>query len=48
VWGLDLMGPFKKASTGLTHLLIAVGRFTKWIEVRPLAKIDSKQLVNFI
>jgi hypothetical protein len=24
VWGLDLLGPFKKAPRGLTHLLIVV------------------------
>jgi hypothetical protein len=48
MWGLDLLGPFKKAPKGLTHLLVAVDKFTKWIEARPLAKIGSKQVVNFI
>jgi hypothetical protein len=47
MWGLDLLGPFKKALVGLTHLLVAVDKFTKWIEARPLAKISSKQVVNF-
>jgi hypothetical protein len=41
VWGLDLLGPFNKASGGLTHLPVAVDKFTKWKEVRPLAKIGS-------
>jgi hypothetical protein len=45
VWGLDLLGPFKKAPRGLTHLLVAVDNLTKWIEARPLAKIGSKQVV---
>jgi hypothetical protein len=48
VWGLDLLGPFKKAPEGLTHLLIAVDKFTKWIETKDLAKIGSKQAVDFI
>jgi hypothetical protein len=48
VWGLDLLGPFKKVPRGLTHLLIAIDKFTKWIEARPLVKIDSKQAVKFI
>jgi hypothetical protein len=48
VWGLDLLGPFKKASESLTHLLVAIDKFTKWIEVRPLAKIGSKHAINFI
>jgi hypothetical protein len=48
VWGLDLLGPFKKASGGLTHLLIAIDKFTKWVEAKPLAKISSKQAIDFI
>jgi hypothetical protein len=48
VWGLDLLGPFKKAPEGLTHLLIVVDKFTKWVEAKPLAKIGSKQIVDFI
>jgi hypothetical protein len=48
VWGLDLLGSFKKAHRGLTHLLVAIDKFTKWIEARPLAKIGSKQVVSFV
>jgi hypothetical protein len=48
VWGLDRLGPFKKATVGLTHLLIVVDKFTKWIEVGALAKIGTMQAVNFI
>jgi hypothetical protein len=32
----------------LTHLLVAVDKFTKWVKVKPLAKIGSKQAVDFI
>jgi hypothetical protein len=48
VWGLDLLGPFKKAPEGLTHLLVLVNKFTKWVKVKPLAKINSKQVMDFI
>jgi hypothetical protein len=48
VWGMDLLGSFKKALRGLTHLLVAVNKFTKWIKAKPLAKIGSKQAVDFI
>jgi hypothetical protein len=48
VWGLDLLGPFEKASGGWTHLLITIDKFTKWVEAKPLAKIGSKQAVDFI
>jgi hypothetical protein len=29
--GLALLGPFKKALRCLTHLLVAINKFTKWI-----------------
>jgi hypothetical protein len=45
---LDLLGAFRKAPGGLTHLLVIVDKFTKWVEARPLAKISSKQVVDFI
>jgi hypothetical protein len=48
VWGLDLLGPFRKAHEGLTYLLVMIDKFTKWIEVRPLTKIGSKQAVTFV
>jgi hypothetical protein len=37
-----------KAPGGLTHMLIVIEKFTKWIKAWPLAKIGSKQAVNFI
>jgi hypothetical protein len=48
MWGLDLLGPFKKATGDLTHLLVTVDKFTKWIEVKPLAKIGFKEAMDFI
>jgi hypothetical protein len=48
VWGLDLLRPFKKSPGGFTHLLVTVDKFTKWIEARSLAKIDSIQAVSFV
>ena len=46
VWGLDLVGPLKKAPGGFTHLLVAVDKFTKWIEVKPIAKVWSDEAVH--
>jgi hypothetical protein len=42
VWGLDLVGPLQKAPGGFTHLLVAIDKFSKWIEVRPLNSIRSE------
>jgi transposase InsO family protein len=47
VWGLDLVGPLQKAPGGYTHLLVAIDKFSKWIEVRPLNNIRSEQAVAF-
>jgi ribonuclease HI len=33
VWGLDLVGPLQKAPVGFMHLLVAIDKFSKWIEV---------------
>jgi hypothetical protein len=33
VWGLDLVGPLQKAPGGFTHLLVAINKFFKWIEI---------------
>ncbi|XP_014660188.1 uncharacterized protein LOC106804158 [Setaria italica] len=43
IWGLDLIGPFKKAPGGFTHLLVAVDKFSEWIEARPIAQIKSEE-----
>jgi transposase InsO family protein len=32
---------------GFKHLLVAIDKFSKWIEVRPLTSIGSKQAVAF-
>jgi ribonuclease HI/transposase InsO family protein len=47
VWGLDLVVPLQKAPGGFSHLLVAIDKFSKWIEVRPLTSIRSEQAVAF-
>jgi hypothetical protein len=41
VWGLEMLGSFKTAPRGLTHLLVAVDKFTKWIKAKPIKKLDG-------
>jgi hypothetical protein len=48
MWGLDAVGPFRTAPGGYKHILVAVDKFTKWIAVRPVAKLMSKEAVKFI
>src|SRR3954470_14727299 len=40
--------PFKRARSGMTHLLVAVDKFTKWIEARPIKKLDGPTAVRFV
>jgi hypothetical protein len=46
--GLDMIGPFKKAQGGYTHVLVAIDKFTKWIEYKPFASLTSAKAVEFI
>jgi hypothetical protein len=46
VWALDMVGPLKNAPSNFTHLLIAVDKFTKWIEVKPITKTSSQEAVK--
>jgi hypothetical protein len=48
MWGLDAVEPFRTAPGGYKHILVAVDKFTKWIEVRPVAKVTSEEAVKFI
>ena len=43
-----MVGPFKKAKGGFTHLFVAVDKFTKWIEAKPAASITAAKAVEFI
>jgi transposase InsO family protein len=47
-WGLDLVGPFKKANSGFTHNFIAIDKFTKWVEAKPTASTIAAKAVEFI
>ena len=47
VWGLDLVGPLKKAPKGYTHMLVTKDKFTKWIEAWLISTIKSEQAVLF-
>jgi hypothetical protein len=42
------VGPFKTAPGSYKHILVVVDMFTKWIEVRPVATVTSKEAAKFI
>jgi hypothetical protein len=45
--GLDIIGPLRKAPRGYTHLLVAIDKFSKWVEVRPITNLRAEQAVTF-
>ena len=48
-WGLDMVGKLHKSwPGGHVYLLVAVDKFTKWIEAKPVTSQDSTSAVNFI
>jgi hypothetical protein len=48
VWCLDMVGPFKPARGNMTHILVMVDKFTKWVEVKPIRKCDGHTIVSFL
>jgi hypothetical protein len=48
-WGLDMVGKLHKSwPGGHVYMLVAVDKFTKWIEAAPVTTQDSKAAINFI
>ena len=47
-WSLDMIGPLTVAPRGFNHVLVAVDKFTKWIEYKPVVKISSDRVVDYI
>jgi hypothetical protein len=48
-WGLDMVGKLHKSwPGGHVYMLVAVDKFTKWIEAAPVTTQDSTVAINFI
>jgi transposase InsO family protein len=43
-----MMGKFKTAKSGYKYLLVAVDKFTKWIEAKPVKNADGKTATKFL
>jgi hypothetical protein len=48
MWGLDSVGPFRTTPGGYKFILVAVDKFNKWIEVRPVAKVTLEEVAKFM
>src|SRR6266542_3847943 len=47
VWGLDMVAPLQRAPGGYTHLFVAIDKFTKWIEAKPVTTITAAKAKEF-
>ena len=47
-WGLDILGPFPRATGNHQFVLVAVDYFTKWVEVEALANIQDVDVKKFV
>ena len=47
-WGLDIVGPFPRATGNQRFVLVAVDYFTKWAEVEALANIRDVDVKKFV
>jgi hypothetical protein len=47
-WGLDVVGPLKHAPGGFKYIYVAIDKFTKWIEYKPLVKLNATKAVEFM
>ena len=42
-----MVGPLERASGGFTHIFVAIDKFTKWIEAKPVATITTAKAKGF-
>ena len=47
-WGLDIVGPFTKATGSRRYLLVATDYFTKWVEAKALVCISAESVRKFL
>jgi transposase InsO family protein len=43
-----MVGPFRTARGGVKHLLVAVDKYTKWVEAKPIKKLDGATAKKFV
>jgi hypothetical protein len=47
-WGLDMIGPLLTAPGGFNRVLVAIDKFTKWIEVKPVTCPKADRVLDFL
>jgi ribonuclease HI len=47
-WGLDMIGPLPTTPGGFNRVLVAIDKFTKWIEVKPVTCPKADRVLDFL
>jgi hypothetical protein len=47
-WGIDMIGPLPTAPGGFNRVLMAINKFTKWIEVKPVNYPKADRILDFL
>ncbi|KAL0320195.1 UNVERIFIED_CONTAM: hypothetical protein Sradi_5281000 [Sesamum radiatum] len=47
-WGLDVVGPLTKSSSGYLYILTATDYFSKWAEAVPVKEVKKENIADFI
>jgi ribonuclease HI len=47
-WGLDMIGPLPTALGWFNRILVAIDKFTKWIEVKPITCPKVDRVLDFL
>jgi ribonuclease HI len=47
-WGLDMIGPLSTAQGGFNRVLVAIDKFTKWIEVKRVTCPKADRVLDFL
>jgi hypothetical protein len=47
-WGLDMIGPLPTAPGGFNRVLVAIDKFTKWIEVKRVTCPKADRVLDFL
>ena len=48
VWGLNILGPFPRATGGFEFLFVSIDKFTKWPEVDAVRKVTAQSAIKFL
>ena len=47
-WGIDVIGPLPRTTTGKEYIIVRVDYMTRWVEAVPTSRITAKDVAKFV